>query len=553
MDPSNKPHRIRGEINDHYDVIIVGAGIGGLVASAILARAGKRVLTLDQHYVPGGCVSEFRRKGWRFDVGLHYVGDCAPGGNVDTMLKACGVNDIVFRPFDEDLEHISLPGLEIGFPSDRETLRRRLIERFPAERRGIERYVRLLNEVNGVSRAEESLSKLEVAWSLSRAWLLIRYAFGPISVFIDSCTSDPQLRAFLMIHAGTHGVSPARVSTALHAGTQNHYLKSGAYYPEGGGQRVSNRIAEELEAAGGELRLNTKVRRIIIDGGRATGVVIENKYLGRRTVKAPVIVSNADYKRTVIDLVGSHHFPRQVASRVRDLEMALPFFVVYLGLDIPPAELPYGNRNTWIGDRLDIEADYRKLLRGELTLPPTVFMTTKSLKDPGDEAAAPPGHTNLELMTIVPRDPKYWGITAAQIADGSYRQNEAYERRKAEIAEACLDQATRIIPDLREHIVFRETASPMTQSRYTWTSDGASCGLAATPAQFLGKRPGAESGIPGLFFCGTNCRQGHGVISSMGSAVDAADKILKTSETEVSKSRALLPWRWRPKALPDVG
>jgi phytoene desaturase len=500
--------------------------MGGLVAAALLARAGRRVLVLDHHYVAGGNATVFRRRRYEFDVGVHYLGDCGPQGLIPRVLGACGATGVVFRPMDAELEQLTFPDFDFAIPRDRATFRARLVARFPAERRGIERYFRFLEQVDRVQRATLGGSHWAEVAALLRAPLVVRYAERSLGEFLDSCTRDLRLRAVLTAQNGTYAIAPGRVSALLHAGLQNHYLVDGGWYPEGGGQVMADRLAEAIEDAGGHIRLLSRVTRIHVEGGRTTGITLVHKHLGEIAVRAPVVVSDADLKRTVLELVGAEHFPAAFVDRVRRFEMALPLFVVFLGLDIPPAELPYGNANRWVLGGYEFDREYGMLDRGELPERPSVYIATASLKDPGNPRLAPPGHTNLQVMTVVPAEAAFWGVGAVEAADGTYAASEGYQFVKEQVTARVLAQAERAIPGLSRHIVYRDAATPLTHTRYTRSTGGTSYGIAATPAQFLRRRPSASTSIQGLYLAGASTRAGHGIVGAMLSGVHAADRIL---------------------------
>ncbi len=520
-------NRVRGAVDEQYDVIVIGAGVGGLASAALLSRAGKRVLILDQHYVPGGNCTSFKRKNWEFDVGLHYVGDCHEGGLIPRVLEACGVTDVNFQPMSKDLERLQFPDFEFTIPASRPEFERRLVERYPSEKKGIRKYFRFLEQCEGAAKADMAGSLLNRLWSIVTAPMLIRYANRPIGDVIDACTSNQELKAILVAQNGTYSLGPSRVSSVLHAGLQNHYFQSGGWYPEGGGQHMANRMAVAIEQAGGQLRLVTSVEKIEVENGRAVGVTFENKHLGRRTVRAEHIVSNADLKKTVLELVGPEHFKPNYTQTVTSYEMALPLFIVYLGLSIAPEDLPYENGNQWLLDRTDFDADYAQLENGEMPEKPWIYISTSSLKDPHNKSVAPAGHANLEVMTVVPRDLAFWGVTLEEVKNGTYKDSPKYQAVKQQLTDACVAQAERLIPGMTGHIVLQEAATPMTHARYVRSSEGSCYGLSALPSQFLQARPGAKSPLAGLFYCGTNCRSGHGIMGSMVSGVHAADAILR--------------------------
>lgn len=499
--------------------------MGGLVAGALLARDGRRVLVLDGHYVPGGNASVFRRKHYEFDVGIHYLGDCGPGGLIPSILTACGAA-VKFRPMERELEHLSFPDFEFTIPSDRKEFERRLVERFPSQKKGIRRYVRFLEQVDRVVAGQASGSKWTALLSLLRSPLVLRYAKKSLGELLDSCTHNPRLRAILTAQNGTYAVAPRDVSAVLHAGLQNHYFVSGGWYPEGGGQVMADRLADAIEDAGGQVRLRTHVDRILVEDGAVTGVTFTNKHLGTKTVRAPLVISNADLKKTVSDLVGEQNFPAAYAERIGGFEMALPLFVVYLGLDIPPGQLPYGNVNRWRFGSCDFDGEYDQIAAGHMPEHPFLYIATASRKDPGNPKLAPAGHTNLQLMTVPPPGAEFWGVTEQELRDGSYQANETYKAVKQRLTAQLIREAEKVIPGLSSHIAFCEAATPMTHSRYTESTGGTSYGIAATPSQFLDKRPGVRTPIRGLLLAGASTRAGHGIAGSMMSGVQAAGAVM---------------------------
>jgi phytoene desaturase len=521
-----RPDRFRDPIAPTYEVVVVGAGMGGLVAAAQLARAGRRVLVVDGHYVAGGNATVFRRRRWEFDVGVHYLGDCGPEGTIPRILRACGARGVRFRPMDAELEVCTFPDFDFTIPRDKATFRERLLARFPAEAVGIARYFRFLAQVDRVQRAMLGSSRWRRLVALASSPLVLRWGNQPLGRFLDACTRDPRLRAVLTAQNGTYAIAPGRVSAILHAGLQNHYFVDGGWYPDGGGQVMADALAEAIEEAGGHIRLRTRATRIEVEGGRVTGVVLESRHHGTLRVATPLVVSDADLKRTVLELVGAERFPAAFVERVRQFEMALPLFVVYLGLDVPPSWLPYGNANRWLFGSYDFDADYARLAAGMLPESPFLYVATASHKDPDNRRIAPPGHTNLQVMTVVPATPSFWGVSEASLRDGSYARSEGYCLVKEQVTRRVLAQAERVIPGLSRHVVYREAATPLTHTRFTGSTGGTSYGIAATPAQFLAGRPGAATPVAGLYLAGASTRAGHGIIGAMSSGMTAAEQVL---------------------------
>jgi phytoene dehydrogenase-like protein len=193
---------------------------------------------------------------------------------------------------------------------------------------------------------------------------------------------------------------------------------------------------------------------------------------------------------------------------------------------VPPERLPYGNVNRWWFGHYDFATAYARVTRGEMPDVPFLYVATASRKDPTNPRLAPPGHTNLQLMTIAPPQPAFWGVSAEEVAAGTYEANEGYQAVKHALTERLIAAAERVVPGLGAHIVYREAATPLTHTRYTGSTDGTSYGIAATAGQFLERRPGAATPVAGLFLAGASMRAGHGIVGAMTSGVQAADRLL---------------------------
>ena len=517
------PDRFGDLDREAFDVVVVGSGSGGLTAAALLARAGRSVLVLERHTVAGGHATVFHRPGYEFDVGLHYIGGCGPGGAVPRLLRAAGVEDVEFREMDPDgFDTLCFPDFVFRVPRGMDAFRARLLERFPAEAQGIERYLEVLS---GVFTLQNPGSRpADILRSLWRARLALWHRNSTLARFLDSCTADPRLKAVLAAQNGLYAEPPSRASLAIHAVIVRGYLE-GAYYPAGGGQVISDRLAESVERHGGRILLGAAATRILIEGARVTGVEFESAKLGRRRVRAPLVVSDADLKHTLLQLVGRDKLRARTVERVQGYEMAPSLGVVFLGINRNLWADRTANSNFWIHPSYDQEAVYAEARAGRFHPEPSCFLSSTSLKDPENRRAAPRGFTNLELMAVVPSQPEAWGTTAAETAQGTYRQNRAYRQAKEAFAQRLIAVAERVFPGLGQGVDFLEVASPLSLTRFTGASGGTAYGIGATPGQSLFRRPGNVTEIGGLYLCGASTLSGHGIVGTMWSGAMVASRI----------------------------
>jgi len=517
---------------ESWDAIVIGSGLGGLTAAAYLCATGKRTLVLESHYVAGGNSQVFRRKHqgreYEFDVGIHYIGECGRDGLITAALAGLGLAErVVFRPLDADgYSTLHFPDLSFRIPFGWDRYRDRLKSSFPEEHAGLDA---VLDVMQDVSRTGHRLRRDEIGLAevATEAPSFFQWGLRPVTELFARYRLSPQAQAVLLGEQGCYAVRPSNTPVVMAAGLTDHFLR-GAYYPVGGGQVLAGRLIEAIRAYGGEVRTQTPVHRVRVEQGRVRGVVAGKKNRAPVEIDAPVVVSNADLKRTFGELVGREHWSPETIERVDSLEMAVPLFCVYLGLDVSLAERGMPNSNHFIWGDHDIEGVYDELDAGRMTSKAMCYLTAASLKDPESRHLAPEGHTNLQIMTLAPREYGVWHVDRGPTEGGRYHRDPEYRRKKEEIVEQLIETSTRLIPDLREHIVWKEAATPVSQERFTRSTGGTSYGIEMSCSQAGPLRMGPTTEIEGLFLCGASTPSGPGIAGVIRSGVEAAGHVLET-------------------------
>jgi phytoene dehydrogenase-like protein len=509
------------------DVAIIGAGLGGLMTAARLARKGRRVAVLDAHYVAGGCCTMFSRGSgadrYAFDIGLHYIGDCSPEGRIPTLLREAGV-EIELAELDPDgFDEFVFPDLRFRVPKGVDAYRDRLVAAFPAEKKGIDRYIRLVEEAGRLGRLNAPKGWRLMLEAAARGRLAAAYRGATLGEFLDSCTKDRRLRAVIAGQNGDYGLPPGRVSALLHAGLVSHYLK-GAWYPKGGGQVIADKLCDVIEQAGGTVHLRHPVTRILVDAGKAAGVRYKAPHGEEGEIRAPLVVSNADLKRTLLDLLPREQLPADLEATARGWEMGAAIFLTCLAVRTDLKALGMGATNYWQFDDYDFDSLYEE---AATTLPPVraCYITSATLKDPATPGHAPDGVHTVEVMALMPGRSQLWGVAPTDVASPRYRSQAEYTAVKQRVETELVGRLERLFPGSTQNLLHLESATPVTHSRFTWASDGSGYGLAGTPAQFLDRRPGPRGPVPGLYFAGANLRSGHGVSGALSSGAQAVRAI----------------------------
>ncbi len=433
-----------------YDVIVIGAGNGGLSAGARLARGGARVMVLERHNIPGGCATSFCRGRFEFEVALHQLtgmGLPENPGPLRRMLKSLGVLDKLEFIDMNDLYRLQVihDDIDITLRPNREETIAELSRRFPHEKEAIKNYFDLMYaffaQVVGAFYLQDPEASKE------KYPLYFKYALKSAQEVMDEFFTDPKLTFVLSPYWTYIGLPPRLMTFTDMASMFVGYIELKPYHLRGGSQALSNALADSIIAAGGSIRFNCGAKKIIVKNGAVQGVLTEDG----DTIDAHYVVSNASKVSTYVDLMDQAEVPETARLELRQSSIAESGFVIYMGLDCTPAEAGFTESLNFIFGDTDIEKSYRKMSVLDIDDDDAMVLSCYNLRDP---SFAPAGASQVALVTLKYGDP--W----LRVPPHDY-----YDV-KNRVADHMLGVVEKLYPKLRTHIEEMEVATPLTFLRY---------------------------------------------------------------------------------------
>ena len=486
---------LRSEPRDSYDVVVIGAGVGGLICSNLLARAGMKVLLVEQHCLVGGYCSTFRRKGYTFDAATHFyplLGN--PSTITGSLLSELEMTTEWVKMDPVDCFHFP-DGSRFSVPASLEVYLEKLKKEFPEEAGNIDSFFALVRKAYMVGLVHY-FRNVDTERILPYQHLSIREV-------LNTHFKDQKLKLLLTGDIGHWGSPPSRTSFVFDSMLRLAYFL-GNYYPRGGSQVFVDELAQRFEEAGGHILMSSTVRRILINNHAAQGVEIETGSLRQRVrkkISAGIIVSNADLRLTLERMVGPELVAPDYLQSVKQLRPTLPCFLLHIGLkDISLEELRKAEGYHWSSwDAENVATNAFKVFL------PTAF-------DPG---LAPPGGQIIIVQKVTKVD---------------YDHIDDWPAHKAAIEDFILKSLENCLPGLSSKIVVKLSASAQTSNRYTLNYQGAMLGWEMAPDQLGQQRPAIQSPFRNLYFVGHWAQPGGGITPVMISAVQAVRLITQSSE-----------------------
>lgn len=530
------PYRKSVGISGKFDALVIGSGMGGLSAASLLAQSGRRVLVLEQHNVIGGLTQSYMRKGYRWTVGLHYIGEVGSPATMTWKLfnKVTG-GKIEWAPLPDIYNHMVIGGRRYDIPAGDAAYAAALKDHFPDDADGIDRYIELVRIVSK-SSAGFFAQKVMPEESVATLYDGMRSTFHEYS---DRLTVDvlrelnfgPELIAVICANWGDYSLEPTKSSFAMHCMLVKHYL-NGGHYPVGGGAAFARSIVPIIENAGGLVLHSAEVAEIKVADGRTTGV----RLVSGEEISCPLVISNAGVRNTFGRLLpGETQAELGMDKALSKVTESYAVVGLNIGFNRSASELGFDGANIWAHPSNEFEANL-KAHRNDFEAPfPWTFLTFPSAKDPSWDKEYP-GKATVEMYG-------YTNYEHFAKWSGSrwMKRGDDYLALKEKIKKRLLEDLFRHVPAARSAVDYIEVSTPLTYETFDKRERGGFMGIESTPDRFRQSWLRTTTAIGGLYLSGQDVST-DGVIGALVGGLLAASAILERDlmqEIKLSEVRAV--------------
>ena len=507
-----------------FDALIIGAGLGGLSCAAAFARQGFKPLVLEQHYVPGGYASTFKRPGgFVFDVSLHSTTVGERDGVRNLIPGFPEIKEVEFVPHPH-LYRAIFPDYDYRVPQ--RNLKKyiaKLTGYFPEEELGIQG---IFEDMEGLSRDIDKYSQEGGQVDMSRFPKDFPYLFKSYTktwgALADTRIKNPQLKALVSSLWGYFGLPPSKLASFYYALPTIGYLNGGGYYPKGTSQKISDALVKFIEDRGGKVKLKSKVEKILVKDHVAFGV----KTADETEYKGKVVVSNANAYDTFLKMVDDKDHLKDYVAKFETYSVSLSSFQVFLGLkkDLV-GELGVEDSEIFYAKGYDDDANYKAQLDADVENSGYGLM----LYDNVYKGYSPEGKNTVNILVL--QGYSHWEKYETDYWKGVKKEYRAEKERMAGILIKKVEET--VLPGLAEAIEIKEIGTPLTNVRYTGHYRGAIYGWDQTMNNTGPNRVPHSTPIENLYLAGAWTQPGHGYGAVIPSGLQCFAEIMnKWKETE---------------------
>jgi len=469
----------KNKADSHYDVIVIGSGVGGLCNAALLSKLGKKVCVLEQHYTAGGYTHVYERSGYEWDVGVHYIGEVhKPWSMIRRVFDSITDGKLEWAQMDPLYDQVVIGNRTFNYVAGREAFKQEMKFHFPDEAEAIDSYVEMLSKVSSlVPRffAGQALPRLAgKLYSKLRDRVLPDYFFKTTHEVLSELTDNQELIGVLTAQWGDYGLPPKKASFMMHAMVAKHYI-SGGNYPVGGSARIAETIIPVIQQSGGEVFTYAGVEEILVKNNKAYGV----RLVKGQELTAEAIVSCAGILPTVEKLLPETVQKKHgYAKQLKKVQASSSHLCVYAGFNGDAESLGLPKKNFWIYPGFDHDFNVEQF-NGDLDADmPLVYISFPSAKDP-DWKRRYPGKSTVEI--VAPCKPEWFEKWQGSTWN---KRGEEYEALKQKLMDRLLKVLYKQMPQLEAALDYSELSTPLSTQWFQWNQEGEIYGIDHTVERF---------------------------------------------------------------------
>jgi len=434
-----------------YDIIIIGAGLGGLTAGAKLAKEGKKILLIEQHDRPGGCATTFRRHNYTMEVGLHEM-DGLHGRDIKTKIfNDLGLFDNVKFLRVPEFYRFYNTRCDIVIPHDPVEATEVLTNYFPGEKEGIKKYFEHVLNARRIVAASRNIKDRS------------------IGDFLDEIINNDDLKLALLGNLGYFHDDPYTLSYYYYLNAQGSYYGGGANFVKGGSQKLSDALSDIIIKNGGDVRLKHEVTEIFYEGNIPRGVRYKSTKGSNKIYsdRASEIIVNSSLPVLADKLLPSGK-GKELGHAIKDLKPGASLLTVYYGFKTSLKNVGNKYYSTFIFDKsVKVQSDILINNHSDFDKRSFTFVDYSQV----ESALAPEG--------------KSVGAACCTdyLQDWEELNRDEYEAKKARAAEMITSRLDNLIPGFKNAVEYAEVATALTVKRYTLNENGAVYGFAQKPGK----------------------------------------------------------------------
>jgi all-trans-retinol 13,14-reductase len=457
---------------NHFNAVIIGGGLGGLTAGATLAKFGKKVLVLEQHYIPGGCATTFKRKDYIMEVGLHEMDGLFEKDTKVDIFKFLEVDKNVQFLKVPELFHLKTQKSEFTFPHGIAEAQQTLIAKFPNEEKGISRFFKLINGVlDEIPKMPRERWKQILLFPLMPLIFpnIVKTSKSKVGEWLDKNIKSDDLKLILTANILYYGDDPYNLSLLYFSVAQASYIGGGGHFIRGGSQQLSNYLASVISNNGGQVLLGKNVNKILVEGGVAKGVVFNdafNTQIISKQINADVVIGNAAIP-LIADLLPTD-YKEKVYKTIGKMEEACSLISIYMGFNIELKKFGIKHYSTFLaGNDINNLSDIKDNYRGDWGNKTFAFVDYGQV----DSGLAPKGKSFAVICA------------ADYLSEWENLNEKDYRLKKEKVAQLFFKRLESQFPGICEHLEYYEVGTSKTIKRYTKNPKGTAYGYAQTVAQ----------------------------------------------------------------------